>query len=344
MTGALQKGRMKAKIHYSFLKILTGSDLSRRRLPYMSARGDNPGPAVWLTACCHGDEVGGIVIIQEIFRIVRKSGLTSGFLHAFPLMNPIGFEAMSRHIPLSREDLNRSFPGKAAGTLGERLARIIFETIIQTRPALVIDLHTDWTCSLPYALIDATPPEHRPDQQPSGGTAGIHGEIASFALGCGLPVIRDSEILHRSLSQSLLREGIRSFTLEMGESYVINEKNILVGVKSISNLLVNLGMMDVSVTEGVRDTGYRLPDVISDRILEYRQRPYSSSSGILRFLAKPGDMVSPGQPVARIYNAFGKLVETMRAEYTAMVLGHADSSMAYPGMPVMAFGCLKQDQ
>ena len=237
-----------------------------------------------------------------------------------------------------------NMPGKAAGTLGERLARIIFEPIPQPRPALVVDLHTDWTRSIPYALIDAPPPAHRPDRATGDCTPDIHGKTASIAFECHLPVIRDSEILHRSLSQSLLREGICAFTLEMGESYIINEKNILVGVASISEMLVNLGILDASVKKGMPDTGHRLPDMIAGKILDYRQRPYSSSSGILRFLAKPGDIISPGQPVGRIYNAFGKLVETMRAECAGMVLGHADSSMAYPGMPVMAFGCLKQDQ
>ena len=43
--------------HYSFKKIMTGSDLSRRRLPVMCATSGNPGPVVWLTACSHGDEV-----------------------------------------------------------------------------------------------------------------------------------------------------------------------------------------------------------------------------------------------------------------------------------------------
>jgi predicted deacylase len=47
------------RISYSFQKILTGSDLSRRRLPLMSATSASPGPVVWLTACGHGDEVCG---------------------------------------------------------------------------------------------------------------------------------------------------------------------------------------------------------------------------------------------------------------------------------------------
>ena len=50
---------------YSFVKIMTGSDLSIRRLPMMVTRSPNPGDVVWLTACVHGDEVGGVVVVQE---------------------------------------------------------------------------------------------------------------------------------------------------------------------------------------------------------------------------------------------------------------------------------------
>jgi predicted deacylase len=66
----------------------------------MAAESPCPGPVVWLTACVHGDEVGGIVVIQELFKTVRKQ-LLKGSIYAFPLMNPLGFETASRDIILS---------------------------------------------------------------------------------------------------------------------------------------------------------------------------------------------------------------------------------------------------
>src|SRR4030042_2042699 len=110
----------------------------------------------------HGDEVTGVGAIQEIFRIVRKQALRKGSLYAFPLMNPIGFEAGSRNITMSREDLNRSFPGDKAGSLAERIADRVFTAIRQTNPSLVLDLHNDWMKSMPYAVIDRHPgPAHQ---------------------------------------------------------------------------------------------------------------------------------------------------------------------------------------
>lgn len=292
----------------------------------MTARSETPGPVVWLTGCCHGDEVGGIVIIQEIFKKIRKKNyLKKGAIYAFPLMNPIGFETASRHITFSKEDLNRSFPGNPKGSLGERIADIIFKTITDMKPALVIDLHNDWVRSIPYVLIDS-------DAEFSNKSACRKTE--TYAMKAGFPVIKDTEILHKSLSFNLLKKNIPALTLELGESYIVNEKNILYGVKSIENILVHLGM--------ARPLGdnqeYGTPEKWRKRILRYSDKPYSSTSGIIRFTVKPGETVDKGRPIAKIYNTFGKLQETIKAKENGIVLGHADYAVAFPGMPIAAFG------
>ena len=74
------------------------------------------------------------------------------------------------------------------------------------------------------------------------------------------------------------------------------------------------------------------------QILRYTDQPLSSSSGIIRFAARPGQVVRKGQVVARIYNTFGKLQETVTAPQMAIVLGQADASIAFPGVPLVAFG------
>ena len=54
-------------------------------------------------------------------------------------------------------------------------------------------------------------------------------------------------------------------------------------------------------------------------------------------MPKPGDTVKKGQPIARVYNAFGKRQETLLAAADCIVLGHSDSSVAFPGLPIIAF-------
>ena len=315
------------KIRCSFLNILTGSDLSRRRLPLMSATSAQPGPVVWLTACGHGDEVCGIVIIQEVFKKIQQQ-LLRGALHAFPLMNPIGFETASRNITVSREDLNRSFPGELTGSLGKRIAHHIFCTIMETSPSLVLDLHTDWTKSIPYTLIDSY------HQQLNKA---IYEKTKSLARQTGFVVVVDTDELNSTLSYNLLLNDVPALTLELGEPYVINEKNVKFGIGAIWNILADLEMIKPPDAH----FSYPVPPAYrAGRLLRYSDKPYSSKSGIVRFLAKPGDEVKKGQPLAKIVNAFGKHQETVKAVNDAIVLGHSDSSVVFPGMPIMAFGMI----
>jgi len=324
---ACRDKKMAQKVKYSFLKILTGSDLSRRRLPFMSVERSDNGPAVWLTGCMHGDEVTGIVTIQEVFKRIKRKRLLRGAVYAFPLMNPIGFETGSRNITLSREDLNRSFPGTKEGSLAERIADKILTTIQRTNPSLVLDLHSDWMKSIPYTLIDHPPGSH---------CRQAYERAMAVADRSGFPVVLETDDVTSSLSYSLLQQGIPALTIELGESYVVNEKNVECGVKSVCGILEYLGMMEPN--NGIASS--QLWSELTKKPLKFSFGPVSSASGIIRFLAKPGDVVKSGQVVAKIYNTFGKLQDTIRCDADGVVLGLSDSSVAFPGAPVMAFGVI----
>lgn len=322
------------KITFSFIKILTGSDLSRRRLPVMKAVSRRRGPVVWLTGCIHGDEVGGLVVIQEIFKRLRRHPLKKGRLFTFPMMNPFGFELSSRNISIGDEDLNRSFPGNKNGSLAKRIAHTIFTGITRSNPSLVLDLHNDWRNSIPYALID-------PDPGPAYKDA--YGKAAEAMQLSGLLLIKeatggeDAAVSHKTLPGSMLRTGIPALTLELGEAFVVNEENVKHGIDAVWRVLAGMEMVE----PGFDSEPFSLPEEVKGRFLEYSHSPLSTSSGIIRFLVRPGDLVKEKQPVARIYNAFGKLMETVLAKSPGIVLGLSDSSVAFPGVPILAFGILK---
>ncbi|MFT5131968.1 MAG: putative deacylase [Gammaproteobacteria bacterium] len=325
MPGKKNAPASRVKNHYSFKKIMTGSDLSRRRLPLMCAASENKGPVVWLTACSHGDEVSGIVVIQEIFKIIR-SRLVCGTVQAFPLMNPLGFESGLRHITMSMEDLNRSFPGNPNGSLGERIAHTIFETIVETNPTLVIDFHNDWIESIPYVLIDHDPGKDHKN---------AYRRTIQIGKEAGMCVIVDEEEMNSSLTFNLIKGDIPALTFELGQPHTVSESSVRCGVEAVWNILAHLGMI------APRDQHFEYPVSTGygqGKLLKYLDKPYGSRTGIIRFLAKPGDVVKVGQPLAKIVNAFGRLQETMTATKNGIVLGHADSSVGFPGVPIMAFG------
>lgn len=314
-------------LNFSFIKILTGSDMSRRRLPLMVARAKQAGPTVWLVGCIHGDEVGGTVVIQELFRRIRLQ-LARGEVWAFPLVNSIGFETTSRQLTFTKEDLNRSFPGDANGSLAERIADLVFSRIIGTRPDLVLDLHNDVRKSIPYVLID--PPTSTPSAVP-------YATLLEYARTTELPVVQD-DVLRRTLTYNLVARGIPALTFELGESHVVNEVNVADGVACIWRILAGLEMVDPRTSTPVTSRGSA-----TDKVYRYSDQPVTSSSGIVRYLVRPGDFVRAGQRVAIIFNAFGRKVETLTVMDAGLVLGHTDTSAAFPGLAIMALGALRED-
>jgi uncharacterized protein len=310
--------------NYSFIRVVTGTDLSKRRLPLMEADSGVPGPKLWLTGCLHGDEIGGTVVIQEVFQRLRGN-LIAGKISALPILNPFGFEQVSRDLPFSSEDLNRLFPGDERGSLGQRLTRTIYQRITSDRPALVLDLHNDWRRSVPYALLDYEYENH-PDKT-------LTRRLLELAAALDFPVIIDTEKITGTLSGTLLKSGIAAITLELGEAMTINENNITQGVTAIWKLLLHLGMVRQESSTDLTPAAQK-----PVRLLYYSQRPLSSTSGILRLAIREGSLVKKGQILGRIYNAFGRVQETLRAERDGMVLGCTDHSLSMPGFPVAAFG------
>lgn len=318
---------------YDFKNILTGSDLSARRIALMKLESHKAGPVVWLSAAIHGDEVGGIIVVHEIFKQLRSCPLVQGSVHAMPIMNPIGFETSARHITLSDEDLNRSFPGDPHGKLSERIAHKIFKTIFASHPSLVIDLHNDWRKSIPYLLLDPLS-KHR--------YRTTYRETVRLARATGLLIVEEQEhdenVLIKTLSGSLMNAGIPAFTLELGESFVINEKDVRNGVVAIWNILRALQMVKDDLPF---QTTVKYPSPFRKEILTYNEGPRGQTSGLLRFLVTPGAHIVPQQPIARIYNVFGKLRETVHANTEGVLLGYTDSAMTYPGMPLVALAAHK---
>lgn len=310
---------------------MKGADLSDRYLAMIEARSGRPGPLVWLTAGIHGDEVGGIVVVQEIFRRLRRQRLRAGRISAFPLLNPFGFDTANRQIPSTEEDLNRAFPGDARGTFAERIAALVFKRISADAPALVLDLHNDWIRSIPYALIDPRPATEQ-------GRA-AHRRVKEIAAITDFVIVDEQEegvsraMLRSTLSGSLLESGIPALTLELGAAHVVDEPNVAAGVEAVWNLLVHLAMVDPAEATEHLDLG---PAEFRGRVLRYSHRPFPSRAGIVRFSVAPGDTVKEGSAIATLYDVFGRKLEVLRAGGDAVVLGHADSSLAVPGVPLVA--------
>lgn len=306
------------------------------KLPLMEATTAQDRPTIWLTGCIHGDEVGGMLVIHEIFRRLEKYPLLKGTLKALPLLNPIGFKNVNRMITLGTSgtqktfDLNRAFPGNPHGNPAQKIAHSIFQAIIKTGPALVLDLHNDWVNSIAHTIID-------PRISKIKNSSHLQAQKYTKLLGFPALVENFKAWQPKSLSASLMVKNIPAVTIELGgsteRSAIAKIKDVEDGVKAIWDLLSRLGMAKKLNQRFVQ----KFPQAATAKILKYSYIK-SNKNGVAVFLIKPGQNVKKGQPVAQVYDFYGKLGETIKAPRSGIILGHADYASAYPGAELISVG------
>lgn len=97
------------------------------------------GPVVLVNACTHGHETVGASVIE----ILKTLPLISGTL----LFNIANEQAKERGVDYIETDLNRSFPGNAAGTYEEQIASFLHPIVKACD--VVIDIHSTNTIKDP---------------------------------------------------------------------------------------------------------------------------------------------------------------------------------------------------
>ncbi|MEN1706268.1 MAG: succinylglutamate desuccinylase/aspartoacylase family protein [Planctomycetota bacterium] len=268
-------------------------------------RGEEPGPAVALTAAVHGDEINGTGVIRRILR-EKPFQLKAGTLVMVPVVNMLGFERHARYLP-DRRDLNRSFPGSKDGSLAGRLAHSFFQAITK-RCDYGIDLHTAAVRRTNFSNVRADMSDAR---------------LAAFARAFGAELIVDGKGPKGSLRQSACRVGCATLILEAGEVWKVEPAVGAYALHGIKNCLRYLGM-----TEGKPlEPPYR----IETDTTKWVRAEYG---GFLEFHIAPGQIVEKGEALATNTNIAGDEQNTIYAPRSGVILGMTTMPSVAPGDPI----------
>jgi predicted deacylase len=139
-----------------FIDVPAGVD-SGTRIPITIVRGAQPGPTLALIAGTHGSEVAPIVALQRVRATLDPAGLRGTVLIVHVANVPSFLGRTVYYSPVDGKNLNRVYPGRADGTVSERIAHAITREIIE-RADYLVDIHSgDGNESLrPYTYCCAT--------------------------------------------------------------------------------------------------------------------------------------------------------------------------------------------
>jgi len=289
----------KQKIEIPIANLMSGTPVS---LPLVVLHGSKPGPAIWLTATIHGDELCGIDIIRRVLDVLSPKQM-SGTIVTVPIVNVHGFNNGQRYLP-DRRDLNRSFPGSRRGSPASRIANLLMTEVIARCP-VGIDLHTgsDRRENLPQIRADLD-----------------DAQTLELAKVFGAPIAIHSRLRDGSMRQAATEADTTVLLYEAGEAGRFSEGAIQAGTAGVLRVIEQLGIQNgISAPSG--------PVQISRSSTWVR----ANRSGIVHVDTGLGSEVVIGETIATIRDPFGKLLGKVAARKSGMVIGKSHSPLVNRG-------------
>jgi uncharacterized protein len=208
-------------------------------IPISVAHGARPGPVLALIAGVHGAETTPILALQALLPKLDAS-MMSGTVILVHVANVPSFLGRTIYVgPIDGKNLNRQFPGRADGSISERIAYALTDVI--RRSDYVVDIHSG---------------DANEDLRPwTGFYARFGGDDVikrsrDMAVAFGLEYIvefpfapaKPEEAIYTGSSAVAL--GKPSFDVEVGRLGIIDPKSITTVVDGLLSVMRHLRMID----------------------------------------------------------------------------------------------------
>jgi predicted deacylase len=320
------------RVTYGFLDGLELPTGTVDRIPVIIAQGTKDGPTFFLSANIHGNELTGIAVIHDVLTedLVKE---LKGTVVAFPTVNPSALRRGNRTSEYGEDDPNRTFPeGRFARKEEadedtkylkpyEQIASKLYN-VIKEYGDYHLDFHNHTLHSLPYSIIDRVFYDTEEDKGTAVELSRKQKEMVEAFGAVNMSDFASEKYMnlkyHRTFSGAVLNSlHIPAFTVELGGNSVVQEDIVAGSAKGTRNVLRWAGMLDSPAEE---ITEWKVPKY-SGRIRRF-EHPRSSHSGLIRFLVKPGDRITKGQPIARLVDIHGKPLGDgyVRTDYDGYVI------------------------
>ncbi len=327
------------------------------RLPVLIAQGREPdGPVIWLTTGIHGGEHTGLIVIHNLLTPDLPAVLR-GTVVVVLALNPAGLRTKQRLPYYLQTDPNRLFPtpikdqkdlegldseDKPRSEIEEAYQRL-YDAIVASGAACLLDLHNAWVGSIPFAFRD--PVFYRKERGPGPTRAQarqLQTRVGEMLDAFGFTTVNEfvatdyvNKNLHRSVSGSVLNGArIPAATIELGSWMHIDRGVVEACCAGLRNVMRWLGMLPggMEPIEGI-------PVIRPGYPVRRHVHPYAPQAGIVHRLARPGETVHKGQPLARLTDIFGQPVVgqdgLLRSEHNGFVMAWHHGVVVYQGDPVM---------
>jgi predicted deacylase len=291
-------------------------------IPISIIHGAKPGPVLALTAGVHGQEYTPVLALQRVLRTLDARTLSGTVILVHVSNMPSYLARTIYYSPADNKNLNRAFPGRADGTLSERIAFVLTRDVIE-RATHVVDLHCgDGNESLrPYTYWITTGP---PAVVEGGKQLALAFGLDHIVVDRERPTDAAASIY---LSNTAITRGKPALTIESGGLARTDEESIAAIERGIAGLLKHLNM---------RADGP--PPVANPIFLERSEVLRSGATGIFYPAVERGHTVAKGTLIGRVTDFHGKPLEEIRSPFPGEILYVIGTPAISKGEPIAFVG------
>lgn len=287
------------------------------RIPVTVFHGSRPGPVLAVTAGVHGYEFAPILAAQQLHDRIDPRTLR-GTVILVRLAHVEAFEQRVPYVnPFDRQNLNRVFPGRAAGSQSERIAWLLTTEVIR-RCDVHVELHggdaAEWM--EPFAgIYGGRLAAAQFERSRAIGLAFGLRNVVKYSMDRQEQVDRG-----RSLNRQAVADGKPTVLIEVGENGRRDAESVDLIVSGVLNALAVLQMTDEAPRPARADT----------RWFDDTSSADATATGIFTPVATTGRAVRKGDLIGTIRDYTGRVVQ----EVVSPVDGYIMYGLAGP--PVKA--------
>ncbi len=292
------------------IALLPGGD--RLSLTVLVARGKVAGPTIAVLGGVHGDEYEGPWAIRNVFQCLDPAEMKGMFI-AVPQSNPPAFAVNNRASPIDGLNLARVFPGKASGTVTERIAFFIDSQVI-ARSEMLVDLHSSGNRLTSPTLVGY----HEVETE-----AGRRSQDAAEVFGAPVIWAHPSIAPGRSMSSAEER-GVPSIYTECAGGAWLNREIAALYAVGVRNVMERMGILRGEIDHRATSRRLRCSGTVEEMLA-------CNVGGFIVAEVKPLDRVHKGDILARMYDEAGQVLEELKADMDGIAVYVVATPSVTPG-------------
>ena len=281
-------------------------------LPIIVAKGGD-GETLGITSAIHGNELNGILVIQELFRRLDVNKI-QGTIVGIPVVNIFGYLNNQREF-IDGNDLNTIMPGSQDGNQSEIFVYRFINRVIK-KFQYNIDLHTASFGRINTHYVRADLSQER---------------VAWMASMQQADIVLNSVPSKTTLRGTCTEMNIPSITIEIGNPQRFQIEKVENTIISIKNVLKGLNILP-----GSPDLPEKPPKVC--------KRAYwlrSPVGGVLTVYAELDDYIQKGEIIAIVRNIYGEPIKKFSSPESGIVIGKNSNPVALSGSRIIHLGLIE---